>query len=132
VKHFRNIGALELTPLRNAVQRHAEGFKDQTWRQDYPGSAHLDSETIYLRMPPVITVESIFNSLEVTDLPPMRDYAFQCALSVVSMMARVHCPRHAGQPQGRRQGHAPHRPGRLCRGDRALSPADRHQPRRVG
>ena len=84
--HFRNIGSIDVTTLRSAVDRYASQFFEDTWRQDFPNSAHKDSETIYLRMPSEISVESIFNSLEVRNLPLMRDHAFSEACKAISLM----------------------------------------------
>jgi hypothetical protein len=84
--HFRYIGTVDPAPLVNAAIRYSGQFAEDTWRQDFPGSPHQDSESIYLRMPSEISVDSIFNSLEVSNLPLMRDYAFADACKAISLM----------------------------------------------
>jgi hypothetical protein len=67
--HFAKIGTVDVGPTIDALARYSGHFSDEKWRQKYPGSAHPDSETIYLRMPPVLTRDTLFNSLEVEDCP---------------------------------------------------------------
>jgi hypothetical protein len=66
-QHFRAVGEINITPLREAVRANAHRFGEVTWRQSVPGSPHPDTETIFLRMPRELTRESLFNSLQVED-----------------------------------------------------------------
>lgn len=63
--HFAKVGAIDVSSAAFALKRHAVHFSDETSRQTYGGTAHPDSETIYLRMTPVHTMDGVFNSLEV-------------------------------------------------------------------
>lgn len=85
--HFRQIGVYDVSGLIAAVEAYAERFADETWRQDYPGSAHRNSETVYLRMPPIIDAHSLFNSMDVVDLPLMQDVALSEACHAIAGMA---------------------------------------------
>jgi len=86
MKHFMQVGILPVAPLLDAAARHAARFNDETWRESYPGSPHADSRSIYLRMPPTISVDSVFNSLEVVDRPIMAERAFSEACSAIALM----------------------------------------------
>lgn len=76
-KHFSYVGNINLIGVVAALEIHRERFKDEIRRQTYAGTAHPDSETIYLRMPPVITLESIFQSLDVADCPMVHQPVFR-------------------------------------------------------
>lgn len=67
MNHIRPIGHMDVAPLILAAREDAERFGDLTFRQATPGSPHRDTETIYLRMPPEISFESIFEGMEVVD-----------------------------------------------------------------
>ena len=41
-------------------------FGSENWRESHPDSPHLDTESIYLRMPEEISVNSVFNELLAT------------------------------------------------------------------
>ncbi len=86
--HFLRIGEVAIDALAAATRAHAARFADLVFRQSAPGSPHPDTETIYLRMPPVITVESIFESLEAVDYPMMQEPAFRDAVATVARLAR--------------------------------------------
>ena len=75
MEHFTPIGTVDIAPALAALKLREGLFAEDTWRQDYPGSAHPDSETIYLRMPKLdrsLPVEVlaciILHSLDVIDL----------------------------------------------------------------
>jgi len=42
----------------------AKEFKKDTWRQDHPASSHKDTQTMYLKMPEIITEYAVFHSLD--------------------------------------------------------------------
>lgn len=69
MEHFRFVGGLNIDAAIGVLEKNAAHFADETWRQDYPGTAHGDTETIYLRMPPRLSVETLFDSMEVVDCP---------------------------------------------------------------
>ena len=83
LKYFRNVGSYDPAPVREAVLEHQEAFKEQTWRQDFPGSPHRDSETIFLRMPGIITPDTVFDSLDIKDLPAMLEPRFADACRAI-------------------------------------------------
>ena len=74
-KHFTLLGRIGVEDAAEKVFRHEERFGDEVSRQTYAGSAHPDSETIYLRMPKTPTFQSIFQSLEVEDFPLMTEFS---------------------------------------------------------
>lgn len=84
--HFRQVGTVDVGPLADAVTEHAHLFGLLDWREKAPGTPHLDTETIYLRMPSEITIETVFHSLEVADLPAMEVPAFAEAVRRVEAM----------------------------------------------
>lgn len=70
INRFRKVAdSLPVSPLLYELERNPELWGRHTWRQDYPGSAHHDTQAILLRMPRVITPHSIFNDLEAVDWP---------------------------------------------------------------
>lgn len=69
ISNFENIGIVNVRDASAAVHRESAHFSDEKRRQNYPGSAHPDSETIYLRMPTMLSVDSVFNSLDVKNYP---------------------------------------------------------------
>ncbi|MBK3774771.1 hypothetical protein GAY31_11450 [Azospirillum brasilense] len=77
LKHFRLVGTFNPEPLQQAVLENAERFGDLTFRQETPGSAHPDTETIYLRLPPEISVDAVFNSVEEVNYPAWQIEAFR-------------------------------------------------------
>ena len=42
----------------------SKAFKKEVWRQEHPASSHKDTETIYFKMPELITEYSVFHSLD--------------------------------------------------------------------
>ena len=85
------VGALvpaTLMALREALVRHTPDFDAETWRQDTPGTAHSHTQTLYLRMPPTITRETVFESLEVEDRMLMGVPMFCRAVATVAKIAR--------------------------------------------
>ena len=76
-----------LEVLREALARHERDFDTETWRQDTPGTAHSHTQTLYLRMPPAITRETVFESLEVSDRRLMDVPAFCRAVGLVAKLA---------------------------------------------
>jgi hypothetical protein len=87
MEHFIRIGEIPIDALAQAAIAHAARFADVVFRQRAPGSPHPDTETIYLRMPPVISRESIFESLDVVDRPMMMEPAFRDAVAAVAHLA---------------------------------------------
>ncbi len=83
-KHFSQVGAVRVQNVLDALSEYSVEFLRETGRQNYPGSAHPDSETIYLRMPRVLTYNTMFNSLEVVNLFLCEVPKFQHLLNDVS------------------------------------------------
>jgi quercetin dioxygenase-like cupin family protein len=87
MQHFTRIGTIAIDALAAAVDAHAARFADLVFRQRAPGSAHPDTETMYLRMPPTISRETIFESLEAADYPLMQEPAFRDSVAAVARLA---------------------------------------------
>jgi hypothetical protein len=87
MQHFTRIGTIAIDALAAAVDAHAERFADMVFRQRALGSAHPDTETMYLRMPPTISRETIFESLDAVDYPLMDEPSFREAVATVSRLA---------------------------------------------
>ncbi len=60
----------------------------ETWRQDTPGTAHSHTKTLYLRMPPLITRESVFEGTDCEDRPVMGVPIFRKAVATVARLAK--------------------------------------------
>lgn len=76
-----------LAELRTAIADNAHHFDDHTFRQDHPGSAHCDTETLYLRMPPWITEVGMFEDLSCVDWPLMSVTHFRRAVREIAILA---------------------------------------------
>jgi len=84
--HLVPVGMLDPADVIAALERHEAEFGAQTWRQDTQGSAHADTESLYLRMPPKIDAQTVFHGLEVTDTPLMKEPAFASAIDQLALM----------------------------------------------
>jgi hypothetical protein len=60
---------LDVVPLLLALKRHPSLWVADTWRQEFPGSPHVDTQTILLRFNEIREYEGIFNDLEAFDWP---------------------------------------------------------------
>lgn len=58
---------IHVAPLLTQVSENPYLFKEFLQRQQYPGTAHSETETIYIRWAPEFTYESIFDSLDSVD-----------------------------------------------------------------
>lgn len=67
--NIERIATYNVAPLIEALEANAKRFSDITIRQDVAGTPHPDTETIYLRFPPEITMESVFEGMDVIDYP---------------------------------------------------------------
>ena len=63
--------SLNVEPMRAALDAHAAMWREITIRQDYPGSAHHDTECIYLRGPRAFTPDEYLGTLDAHDYPAM-------------------------------------------------------------
>jgi hypothetical protein len=57
------LAGLDVRPLLDKLEAMPELWKEITLRQDYPGSAHGDTECIFVRGPEAFTAEKYFNDL---------------------------------------------------------------------
>jgi hypothetical protein len=87
MQHFKPLGEIDVAALAEAVRTHAARFADFDFRQKAPGSAHPDTATIYLRMPPVLSRWTMFESLDVVDCPMMQAPEFRTAIAAVACLA---------------------------------------------
>jgi GNAT superfamily N-acetyltransferase len=92
--NFRQVCEIDPAPLASALADHGGMFNDLTWRQDHPASPHPDTETIYLRMPAEITLDTVFHGTEEVEYPawgigPLRDAAERLAAHVGGKLGRV-------------------------------------------
>lgn len=62
-KHFGYLMSIAAAPLAAAVAENADLFNDITIRQHYPGTAHADTETIFLRMPEKLDAPTMLGCL---------------------------------------------------------------------
>lgn len=60
-----------VAPTLTAIGRQTDLWREKTFRQEYAGSAHSDTETIYLRWAPKDTREDIQGSITSNNLPAM-------------------------------------------------------------
>ena len=65
LQHFRRIGRLDPAAALRELDRRPELWDLITVRQQYEGSAHRDTETVFLRGP--TTLEDVFNNMEAVD-----------------------------------------------------------------
>jgi hypothetical protein len=71
--HERIATNLNVQPLLAALESLPELWDQITVRQDYPGSAHHDTQAIFLRGPRVFTFEDYMLSTVAFDYPAMED-----------------------------------------------------------
>lgn len=62
---------LVVYPLVRALSKQPELWNEISTRQDYPGSAHLDTESIFLRWCKGLDVEAAFTEIPAFDFPAM-------------------------------------------------------------
>lgn len=74
MKHFRLLGSVDVAPVVALLPALASYWPRDTLRQDAPGTPHVDTESIYLRMPPVVDERTIFTSMELAYREPMPNY----------------------------------------------------------
>lgn len=87
VRTFEDWGPVGIIDLADALVTYGALFEDLTFRQDAPGSPHRDTKTIYLRMPPVITLQSIFEGFEVVDYPACDIAPFREGMADIARVA---------------------------------------------
>lgn len=92
--HLWLVDRVDVSRAIGALKRNTKHFSDLTGRQTYAGTAHPDSETIYLRMPPELTLSTMFNSLEAVDYPLIKvpefaDLVYTMTAKVKGRLARV-------------------------------------------
>lgn len=88
----RHDTGLNTQPLLNALDARPELWDQITVRQDYPGSAHHDTQCIFLRGPYEFTPESYMGNIEATDYDAMdalRAEVFNLMLSVLNRTLRA-------------------------------------------
>lgn len=68
--HFERLSCgLEVGPLVEALHRQPELWNETTGRQDYPGSAHRDTQAIFLRWCKGLDVQAAFTEIPAFDFP---------------------------------------------------------------
>src|ERR1700677_3319266 len=72
---LRHLADINLTLIRSSLAEliRCKRWTDHVQRQRYPGSAHHDTQSIYLRWAPEWTAESIFNTTDAVDYPASRE-----------------------------------------------------------
>lgn len=88
MQHFDLIGKMPVEPLIDALGLNDPRFKDMTFRQSTAGSPHVNTETIFLRMPPIISRDTIFESFDCVDCPAMADPTFFDAVRWIERMVQ--------------------------------------------
>lgn len=72
MKYFERIKAdIDVAPICIALAANQHLWREITVRQDWPGSAHHDTQCIWLRGPQQITVDAVFNDLAAHDYAAM-------------------------------------------------------------
>lgn len=72
MKQFKMLASgADPAPALAELERYASLWDLNTERESYPGTAHKDSQTLYLRAPQIISADSMFYSLEVQDTPAL-------------------------------------------------------------
>jgi GNAT superfamily N-acetyltransferase len=66
---------LDVGPMLDALEARPELWGEITARQEAPGSPHHDTESIWLRGPRELTLESVFNDLMAVDYLSMHELA---------------------------------------------------------
>lgn len=70
--HFKLLASgLDVSKLAAEIASQPDLFDEVTDRQDYPGSAHRDSKTIFLRWCKGLDVKSAFSEIPAFDFPAM-------------------------------------------------------------
>ncbi len=70
IHRFELVGSgLPVRPLLDALERRPALWHVDTWRQEHPGSAHVGTEAIMLRMPREIRPDVMLTGLEAQDWP---------------------------------------------------------------
>lgn len=67
----RLVTGLDVAPILNTINTMPELWHEITLRQEYPGSSHQDTESIFLRGPKSLTREDYFFDLGSFDYPAM-------------------------------------------------------------
>jgi Aspartyl/Asparaginyl beta-hydroxylase len=72
VTHFQKLASgLAVFPLLSAIDAQPKLFKEISGRQDYQGSAHQDTKSIFLRWCKDLGVSSAFTEIPAFDYPAM-------------------------------------------------------------
>lgn len=71
LKNFRRIATgIDPAPLINALRAHTGIWREVTLRQDYAGSAHAATETVFLRAP--ASLVNVLDELDCMDMPAIQ------------------------------------------------------------
>ena len=60
---------LDVQPMLDMLKKNKDMWNDITIRQDYPGSAHADTECIFIRGPLAFTAKDYFNDCSAAPYP---------------------------------------------------------------
>lgn len=83
------VGFLPVEPVLAALAQCETLYALETLRQDAPGSPHGDTSSIFLRGPPVVSVDAMITSLEAVNYPEAEEPEFATALAGLrSLVAR--------------------------------------------
>lgn len=86
MRNFELYGQIDVEPIKLAIAKCHDRWQDLTFRQSTQGTPHVDTETLYLRMPPVIDKWHIFESPDVVDYPLMEVPAFSNAIRRIEQL----------------------------------------------
>lgn len=90
MRHFRLLGEVDIAPTLALLPELEHYWSRDTLRQTAPGTPHVDTECIYLRMPPEVNAETIFTSLDVCSWPPLPNLVLFQLIVAVSALAQKH------------------------------------------
>ena len=68
------VAGLDVKPMLDVLEQNPELWKENTIRQEYPGSCHGETENIFLRGPKTLTHQDYFFDLGAFDYPAMEKF----------------------------------------------------------
>lgn len=87
MRHFDRIGLIDVGPVLKLLPAYEPLWRVSTFRQDTEGTPHKDTQAIFLRMPAVVRLETIFDDLGVIDWPVMIEPIFTDLVNGVARLA---------------------------------------------
>jgi hypothetical protein len=77
---------VDVAPLLAVLDANPQLWREITVRQEFPGSAHHDTETVYLRGPLALTVDEYMGTTTAIDYPAMAKFSSVLQLLLVPIL----------------------------------------------